>query len=141
MKAKFDFGRSGQTGVVTFFRGDDDPKFYGISHAKGEHALFYFLKKWLNERGFALVKVRAQDDGNMVGDEYQPYLRTTLDWPRLVTPHCCIISGFYALRGANEDWNKGSVTLDFHGGYLEQDTIALVKKLCKGRKEMRCGGN
>ena len=145
MKAKFVFGTGDdcQVGEVTFTREANDPKFYGIGHAKGEHALFNFIKKWLNERGFKLVKVRAQDDGHLVGDEFQPYLRVTKDWPRNDIPHICIISGFYALRGANEDWNKGEVTLNFHGDYWEknQDTFAIVKKLCKGRKEICCGRN
>jgi hypothetical protein len=142
MKVKFTFGMQ-QAGTVTFYSGVNDPKFYGTVHAKGENALFYFLKKWLNEHGFNLVKKSAQADGHMVGDQYQPYLRTSIDWPRNDIPHICIMSGFYALRGANEDWNKGSVTLDFHGDYFgkEQDTFALIRALAKQHKEISCARN
>ncbi len=100
-----------ECGQIEFTREATDPKFYGIAGAKGEHALFHFIKKWLNERGFDCIKKRAQSDGHMVGDEFQPYLRERKGkW--------CIISGFYALRGANEDWNEGLVDLNFHGDAL-----------------------
>jgi hypothetical protein len=114
MKARFILNTIG-IGHVVLTREDSDPKFHGILHAKGEHALFYFIKKWLNARGFSLIKKRAQNDGHLV-DEYQPYLRSKKGIPDLM-----IISGFYALRGANEDWNKGSVTLEVIAASAEME--------------------
>ena len=130
MKARFNLGKPHnfeEHGSVTFVREAGDPTFHGIKHAKGEHALFYFLKKWLNEHGFRFIKKRAQKDGHMVGDEFQPYLRSE---------HICIISGFYALRGANEDWNKGEVTLDVHA---DEGTFTFVQHHCS--KELSCARN
>jgi len=98
-----------QYGRVTFIREDGDPKFYGKRCAKGEHALFHFIKTRLNESGNDFIKKRAQRDGHLLGDEYQPYIRTrsaTSKGKNLV-----IFSGFYALRGAEADWNDGAVTL------------------------------
>ena len=48
-------------------------------------------------------------------------------------PHIYIWSLFYALRGANEDWNEGRVTLlletDVFG--KGQDTAAMIADLCQ----------
>ena len=71
MRAAFSEG----CGSVTFHREASDPKFHGSRHAKGEHALFRFIGKWLNAHGFDVIKKRAQKDGHMIGDQYQPYLR------------------------------------------------------------------
>ena len=96
--------------AVKFIREENDPKFYGIRFAKGEHNLFHFLKEALNAGGANdFIKKRAQKDGHMLGDEFQPYLRTRS--PRSPGRNVMIYSGFYALRGANEDWNQGEVTL------------------------------
>jgi hypothetical protein len=95
--------------TVKIVREDGDPKFYGIRGAKGEHALFHFLKQTLNAQGNDLIKKRAQRDGHMLGDEFQPYLRTRS--ARSPGLNVAIYSGFYALRGANEDWNEGEVSL------------------------------
>ena len=103
---------------ITFKREEGDPKFYGTMHAKGEHALLHFIKKWMNARGFSLIKKLAQKDGHMVGDQYQPYLRTSS--PKKHFPHVYIISTFYAIRGANEDWNKGEVTLALWGDIFKK---------------------
>lgn len=62
--------------AVKFIREENDPKFYGIRFAKGEHNLFHFLKEALNAEGNDFIKKRAQKDGHMLGDEFQPYLRT-----------------------------------------------------------------
>ena len=97
------------TNTVTFIREPNDPKFYGIRFAKGEHNLFHFLKGAINAEGNDLIKKRAQKDGHMLGDEYQPYLRTRS--PRSPGRNVMIYSGFYALRGADTDWNEGKVTL------------------------------
>jgi hypothetical protein len=114
---------------ITFTREENDPKFYGITHAKGEHALFHFIKKIMNARGFSLIKKRMQKDGHMMGDEYQPYLRTKN--PRVKGPHVMLYSGFYQIRGANEDWNEGSVTLLMQKDCFDagQDTDEIIRKL------------
>lgn len=118
-------------GYVTFHRDRSDPRFYGMRFAKGEHALMHRLAQWLNARGFDLIKKRAQDDSHLIGDVYQPYLRCRK--PRGGFPHIYIWSGFYALRGANEDWNKGSVTLLLETDVFEkgQDTMAVIADLCR----------
>jgi len=43
--------------------------------ARGEKGLFRHLCKWLNERGFDLIRVAAQKDGHLLGDEFQPIAR------------------------------------------------------------------
>ena len=60
---------------VTFYRESGDPRFHGLRFAKGEHALFRFIARWLDARGFDVIKKRAQKDGHLIGDQYQPYLR------------------------------------------------------------------
>ena len=116
---------------ITFYREQGDPRFDGLRYAKGEHALFRFIGKWLNARGFDVIKKRAQKDGHLIGDQYQPYLRTLK--PRAGVPHIMVWSGFYALRGANQDWNQGQVTLLLETDCFErgQDTEALVTDLCQ----------
>ena len=123
MRAIFCLNRNG--GTVTFHREDGDKKYYGQRHAAGEHNLFYAIKKWLNERGFDLIKKRAQNDGNMIGDQYQPYIR--IRSRNSQAPHIAIYSGFYALRGANVDWNEGAVTLILQGGWY-------LDPACAGRR-------
>ena len=125
-------------GYVTFHRDENDPRFYGTRFAKGEHALMHCIAKWLNARGFDVIKKRAQSDMHMIGDQYQPYLRCRKPLPGV--PHVYIWSGFYALHGANEDWNTGEVTLlletDVFG--KGQDTMAMIADLCEHhRGEMR----
>ncbi len=114
---------------VTFKREEGEPKYYGARCAAGEHTLFHNIAKWLNARGFAVIKKRAQTDGHMIGDEYQPYIRC--HDKRKEFPHIFLYSGFYALRGANEDWNKGEVklilTLDCWD--QKQDTLAMIRNL------------
>ena len=96
-------------GSVTLVREAGDPKFFGMQGAKGEHALLHFLKVALNKQGNDLIKKRIQKDGHMMGDKYQPYLRTR--GPRSKGRQVMIYSGFYAIRGANDDWNNdGEVT-------------------------------
>ena len=118
-------------GEVTFFREDTDPRrFDGMKFAKGEHALFRYIAKWLNAHGFDVIKKRAQKDGHMIGDPYQPYIRCRK--PGKGIPHIYIWSGFYALRGANEDWNReGKVDLLLKTNVFEkgQDTAALITQL------------
>jgi hypothetical protein len=107
------------TNSVVLTREAGDPKFYGGKYAKGEHLLLHYLCKWLNARGFKLIKKRLADDKQMMGDEYQPYLRPPVKSPG-DGPHISIVSGFYALRGANEDWNAGEVCLNVHLDVLEK---------------------
>lgn len=95
--------------TVTFIRESTDPKFYGVKYAKGEKALFHFLKGELNKQGNDFIKKGIQKDGHLMGDQYQPYLRTRS--PKSPGLNVAIYSGFYAIRGANEDWNDGEVTL------------------------------
>jgi len=125
MKAVFSQGH------VTFHRDTTDPRFHGLRFARGEHGLMHFLAKWLNARGFDVIKKRAQKDWHMIGDQYQPYVRCRK--PRKATPHVYVWSGFYALRGANEDWNRGRVTLLLETDVFErgQDTMALIAAICQ----------
>lgn len=97
-------------GSVTFTREKDDPKFYGVGHAKGDHAFMHFVKKWLNERGFNLIKKRLTSDGHLMGDEFQPYL-CSKDGKDTEAPHIYLYNGDWQIRGANEDWNKGEAIL------------------------------
>lgn len=116
---------------VTFHRDKTDPRFHGMKFAKGEHGLMHNIAKWLNARGFDVIKKRAQDDGHLIGDVFQPYLRCRK--PQVGVPHIYIWSGFYALHGANEDWNDGEVMLlletDVFGS--GQDTMAMIADLCQ----------
>lgn len=98
-----EFNKSMGTLVVT--REDSDPKYHGIAHAKGEHLLFCHIKRLLCSLGIDVIKKRAQKDGHMIGDEYQPYIRSRKGGSIM------IYSDFYAIRGANEHFNDGSVCL------------------------------
>jgi hypothetical protein len=100
---------------VTLTREPGDPKFYGIREAKGEHALFHYLKTELNKQGNNLIKKRAQKDGHSrevyfkMSRSYQPYLRTRSSKSPGI--NVAVYSGFYQIRSAAEDWNEGQVTL------------------------------
>ena len=120
-----------EDGSVTFLKDQGDPRFHGAKHAKGEHALFRFITRWLNAHGFNLIKKRAQKDGHMVGDEYQPYIRCASR--QKSAPNVMILSGFYALHGANEDWNKGNVQLSLETDCFGtgQNTKAAIRDLCE----------
>ena len=136
MKARF------SEGCVTFYREPGDPRFHGARYAKGECSLLRFVARWLNARGFDLIKKRAQLDGHMIGDRYQPYLRCRK--PSKGVPHVMVWSGFYALHGANEDWNRdGQVELLLEVDCFEkgQDTETMIRSLCRKRPdEMSLGG-
>jgi hypothetical protein len=93
---------------LTAIREENDQKFYGRYEARGESRLLYHIKNALNENGFDLIKTRMWKDGHMVSD-MQQYLRTKN--PRSNTPHVMIYSPFWMVRGAEEDWNRGQVTL------------------------------
>lgn len=106
---------------VTFVREDSDPKFYGAQQAKGESGLFHWLKQQIAMKHHDLplnfpkdwIKKRMWKDGHMVS-ELQQYLRTRK--PISIAEdgtllHLCMYNGHWAIRGAEEDWNEGSVTL------------------------------
>lgn len=127
------------SGGVTFVREDGDPKFYGHLEAKGEHTLFRHIARFLNRHGFDVIKKRAHKDGHLV-DEFQPYIRTLK--PGTGTPDIYIISPFYAIRGANEDWNEGAVDLALYTDVFEkgQDTPALIRELCEKHPDLEFTG-
>ena len=139
MKAEFNISGTGlQNGHVTFYREPGDPKFYGYRGAKGEHALFHFIAKWLNARGFCLTKVRAEKDGHMIGDQFQPIIRPpkSVGKNKVEFPHIGIYNPRYAIDGANDSWNKdGEVTLfivfDYWYGVGKgrQDTRKIMRKM------------
>jgi len=93
--------------VVTREKGD--PMFYGTQRAAGESRLLYHLRDWLNAHGHDFIKKPMWKDGHMV-DEMQQYLRTRS--PKSKGLHAMIYNSSWAIRGANDDWNKdGCVTL------------------------------
>jgi hypothetical protein len=102
-----------ESGRVTLTREEGDRKYYGTQGARGERQLLTLLMKWLNERGFRLIICCPGDDGHMMGDEYQRYLRPPMKdmhraRPIVDRPQVFIYSGNYAIAGANEDWNRYS---------------------------------
>lgn len=121
MKTKIDIhGPKG--GLITFTRENDDPKFHGQKGARGEKRLFHYLCKQLNALGFSLMWLNTQKEGHMLGDEFQPIARPI---KRSKGPNIAFYSGFYALRGANEDWNKGEVELILVLDYFEDQPPAV----------------
>ena len=115
MQVKFSIGPD--AGNVTITRDESDPKFYrsggwGGGHGwEAEHTLMYHIKKFLNERGFHLIKKRMSSDGHLYGSDPTPYIcppvcQTVV---QAQTPQIYIYDGNYALRCSNEDWNKGEV--------------------------------
>lgn len=104
--------------TITLYREDGDPKFYGVTNAAGESGLLHYLKNELNSRGFHLIKKRMWKDGHMV-DEMQQYLRT--DKARPDVPNVFIWNGSWAIRGAEQDWNEGRVTLEMDFDVFEKN--------------------
>jgi hypothetical protein len=88
-------------------REDNDPKYYG--NVSGESNLLHAIKKELNQRGYDLIKKRMWKDGHLV-DDLQQYLRTRKKGSGKADIY--IYSVFWAIRGANEDFNKGEVSLN-----------------------------
>lgn len=88
-----------------------DKGFYGMLNAAGESAFLYALKKELNKLGYNFIKKRMWKDGHLV-DDIQQYLR---ERKAVSTPQgkrmLCIFNTFWAIRGVNEDFNKGRVIL------------------------------
>lgn len=115
---------------VTCIRESDDPKFYGVQQAKGESGLFHWLKQQITKGHSDLpsnfpsgwIKKRMWKDGHIVS-ELQQYLRTRkpISTADDGTPlYMCLYNGSWAIRGAEQDWNEGSVKL----------TMALVTVCC-----------
>jgi hypothetical protein len=103
MKLEF----KGNTLHVT--REENDPKYYGDHNGKGESHLLHAIKNELNKQGYDLIKKRMGKDGHLV-DDLQQYLRTRKKGAGIADIY--IYSGFWALRGANEDFNNGEVSLN-----------------------------
>ncbi len=106
---------------IEFVRETGDPKFYGAREAKGESNLFHWLRKQLAKRhpdlpsGFPTgwIKKRMWKDGHMV-DSMQQYLRTRKPVGKAEdgTPlYLCLHNAQWAVKGAEVDWNEGSVRL------------------------------
>lgn len=92
--------------IVT--RESNDKKYYGIANGSGESNLLNDIKKELNKQGYDLIKKRMWKDGHLV-DDLQQYLRTRKKGSGKGDIY--IYSNFWAIRGANEDFNKGELTL------------------------------
>lgn len=102
MKIEFDGNE------VTITREPGDKKYYGTIGGKGESLLLNAIKQELNKQGYDLIKKRMWKDGHLV-DSLQQYLRTRKKGAGKADIY--IYSDFWALRGANEDFNEGKVTL------------------------------
>lgn len=93
---------------LTVTREDTDQKFYGIINGAGESKLLYAIKNELNRMGYDLIKKRMWKDGHLV-DDMQQYLRTRKKGAGKADIY--IYSNFWAIRGANEDFNNGILEL------------------------------
>ncbi|KKK87588.1 hypothetical protein LCGC14_2751730 [marine sediment metagenome] len=84
-----------------------DSKIYASEWGSAESLLLYRVKKILNAKGLDLIKKRMWKDGHMMND-MQQYLRER----KPINGRClAIYSTFWALRGIEEDYNKGEVVL------------------------------
>lgn len=73
-----------------------------------ESVFLYHVKNELIRQGHDVIKKRMHKDGHLVSDTQQ-YIRSR----HFTKPGSfCIFSGFYAIRGANEDYNAGKVVLE-----------------------------
>ena len=122
--------------VVTREKGDK--KFRDGGYADGESTLLYHLKNHLNKMGYDLIKKRMYKDGHLV-DDTQQYLRTrkaTGDPEKDIM----IYSTFYAIRGANEDWNNnGVVTLQLVTGIYGDERVIFKPTGGNGGPFAPCG--
>ena len=98
---------SGSQLIVT--REENDSKYYGNANAAGESKLLHDIKKELNKQGYDLIKKRMAKDGHLV-DDMQQYLRTRKKGAGIADIY--IYSGFWAIEGANERFNRGEVSLN-----------------------------
>lgn len=97
----------GNTLVV--IREETDPKYYGTVNGAGESKLLHAIKQELNKQGYDLIKKRMWKDGHLM-DDMQQYLRTRKKGAGKADIY--IYSGFWAVRGANDDFNEGEVELN-----------------------------
>lgn len=102
MKLEF----KGNTLIVT--REEGDKKYYGTVNAAGESKLLHDIKTELNKQGYDLIKKRMGKDGHLM-DDMQQYLRTRKKGAGKADIY--IYNGFWAMRGANDDFNEGEVIL------------------------------
>lgn len=125
---------------ITAIREENDPKFYGRVNGAGESRLLYHIKVHLNNYGFDLIKKRMHKDGHLV-DDLQQYLRTR--WERSGTPHVMIYSGFWMIRGAEQDWNKGKVTLVMFTDAFEKqpDCVQRLKDVAERYPDLEWKGS
>jgi hypothetical protein len=86
-----------------------DSKYYGNANGAGESNLLHTIKTELNKQGYDLIKKRMWKDGHLV-DDMQQYLRTRKKGAGKADIY--IYSGFWNIRGANEDFNNGEVVLN-----------------------------
>ena len=110
-------------GCIEVFREKGDKAYYGVMNAAGESNLFYAIKKYLNARGYDLIKKRMHKDGHMV-DVMQQYIRTrkpTGDPEKDIY----ILNGMWAIDGAEVDYNAGSVILQLHTDVFEGGSAAI----------------
>ncbi len=96
-------------GSLIVTREDSDPKYYGTVNAAGESKLLHAIKNELNRQGYDLIKKRMRKDGHLV-DDMQQYLRTRKKGAGKADIY--IYSGFWAIEGANERFNRGEVSLN-----------------------------
>ena len=86
-----------------------DPKYYGTRNGAGESRLLAAIRDKLNAEVNDLIKKRMAKDGHLV-DDLQQYIRTRKKSSQGL--QVMIYSSFWALRGANDDWNeRGDVWL------------------------------
>lgn len=90
--------------IVT--REKDDKKIYGNFNAAGESSLFYKVKQELIKQGHKVIKKRMCKDGHMTCDMRQ-YIRTVPGYK----PSFRIYNNRYDIEGANDNFNRGEVTL------------------------------
>jgi glutaredoxin len=91
----------------------------------------HFIKKWLNERGFELIKKRAWKDGHMLDDKQQ-YVR--INKKSSDSPHIHFYNGNWNLKGAEEEWNKGQVTFCLNVDIFDCQNDCYEKILSLGQK-------
>lgn len=93
---------------LTVTREENDPKYYGTQNGAGESKLFHAIKNELNKQGYDLIKKRMWKDGHLV-DDMQQYLRTRKKGAGKADIY--IYNNYWAIKGANEDFNNGEVEL------------------------------
>ena len=104
---------------VLVFRETGDRPFYGIKNAAGESALLYAVKKLLNSQGYDLIKTRMWKDGHLF-DNMQQYLRTRKPSGESERD-IYIYNGSWDIKGAEIDYNQGSVRLELVQSIFEKD--------------------